>query len=335
MIIPISGENEFDFSAERITKFISFITSDPLNSLQYVTSFFGPYGLPFFIFCSGYGLVTLYKDQMINYREFIIKRLIKLYPAFTIAIVFLLIYQYVIFDMQFTVRSAAALFIRYTQIANFIPGKHLALSGPYWFYSMIIQLYLCFPLLLSIQKRSSYGLWIIMAVSYLAIFLTSNFFLSYQISLYANFVGNLPVFLLGMILADTKKQNFSVWLWILSVIIFIAGQFVIYFWYFSQIASAIIVIPILVWINNKISNAKISKFMVFTGSISMYLFAVNGFLRMPWVDMSNNAAFHVYSYLYFLIYIGIVFVVALIIKKIEKYIMGWIRNKYHFLQDKI
>jgi peptidoglycan/LPS O-acetylase OafA/YrhL len=40
-------------------------------------------------------------------------------------------------------------------ISTLIPGKALSINGPWWFYSMIFQLYLLFPIFMWIERKYS------------------------------------------------------------------------------------------------------------------------------------------------------------------------------------
>ena len=90
--------------------------------------------------------MRMYGDRDFSYRDFITRRLIKLYPVFTIALLLLLFYQFILLGVPFALKTLGLFAIRYTLLANFIPGKAFTLCGPHWFYSMIVQLYLLFPL---------------------------------------------------------------------------------------------------------------------------------------------------------------------------------------------
>ncbi len=334
LLKPGTGENEFSYAKKYLINFVSNVNSDSLNSFQYFISYFGHYGVQIFIFISGYGLTVAYGSKMLNFKNFIFKRLIKIYPAFSIAIILLLIYHHVIFDMPFSYKTIGLVFIRYTMIANWMPNFIWALSGPYWFYSMIIQLYLCFPLLLMLHKKSKYSLWFILIASYVFILITDDFFISIKLNLFYNFIGNLPVFILGIILAVNKTWKYSIWIFILSIFVFILGQFNNYIWYFSQISFTLIVLPIIIGFFQNHKKNLVYKFLIFTGHLSMYLFAVNGFMRRPWIDMSNNASLKIYRYLYFIIFILLIFIVSLFIRGVEKKLMNWLRKKIPILNPK-
>ncbi|MCB9250871.1 MAG: acyltransferase [Flavobacteriales bacterium] len=313
-----SGENEFRFSTVPFNHLISNISIG--NSIGYLFSYFGHYGVQLFIFLSGYGLTVAYGQRNIEYFSFLKKRLWKLYPAFTIAIIALYLYQCFLLDYNFGLSDLKDFVLRYTLIANFIPGKIFSLSGPYWFYSMVVQLYLLFPFLIYLDKKNKSSLWIVALMAILFTLIFNEYFAAHKLSLYYNFMGNLPVFIFGIIMASRKEIVFKPYIWLIAAILFSLGQFNVYFWYFSQLSFLILILMPVLWIYNKGFQ---SNFIKFTGSISMYIFAVNGFLRKPWIGMSKSTSNIILVYLYALLFICIVYIVAILIKYLEKQILKW------------
>jgi len=329
-LTPITKENEFSYNYENFERFIENITYNPSDFIQYISSYFGHYGVQLFIFCSGYGLAIIYSNKKeIIYIDFIKKRLMKLYPVFTIALGAFLIYNYIIFNVDFTLQSFTDLILRYLLIANLIPGKIFVISGPFWFYSMIFQLYLCFPLIIKLNKKYKYSLWWIILTAYLITICTNNYFVSIQLSLYYNFIANLPVFIFGIILA-LKQINLSInktVYCILSILLFFLGQFNEYIWYFSQITFSIFIIEILCYALKKASNTTFSRFIIHIGYMSMYIFAISGFLRSPWVYLVNKSSNMTISTLYVILYLVIVYIGAVVIKKVEFLFLKRIKSK--------
>ncbi len=333
---PRIGENQFSFKENIITKFSDYSIDSFIDSLQFIFTYFGHYGVQLFIFLSGYGLTKAYGLTPFKLKPFLIKRILKIYITFTVAIGILLIYNNLVLDNQITYETLKTVFLRLTLLANWIPERVFSLTGPYWFYSMIVQLYLCFPILLVINRKYKYGLWIVLILAFTFTYIANPYFLSFELSLYYNFIGNLPVFVLGIILAYNSNYRFPKWLWILSLIIFIVGQFNISFWYFSPITFVLVSIPIILFFKTKLRCTNINKIVGYIGKLSMYLFAVNGFMRKPWVGFSNNESMDFYTYFYFFIFLILVFIMAIILQKIEILILKYFHLITPFFQkDKI
>jgi len=330
--LPFDFFNEFEFSPVNWICFLNTIKTGPEKVIPLISAYFGHYGVHFFIFISGYGLTLKFSKSQFIFKNFIFQRLIKLYPAFIIAVIMLLIYQYILFDFNFTYRTVVSIFIRVFQVANFIPGKAFALSGTYWFYSLIIQLYLVFPFLLFLSKKNPILLWIVLFITYLFILFTNNFFSSIKLSLYYNFVGNLPVFILGIVFGLNINLKLPVWIWIILPIAFIIGQIDEYFWHFTQILFVLFWVPVIIRLGENFKTSKAVKFIKFTGQLSMYLFAVNGFLRYPWTKMTQEKNLIIYSLVYFLSFFIIIYIVAIVVRELEKIILTRLR-KYKIISN--
>ncbi|WP_299885793.1 acyltransferase [uncultured Lacinutrix sp.] len=335
-IAPMLGENEFYYREEPANNFISGLINDPLNTPRYIFIYIAPFiALHLFIFLSGYGLTKSYINKEINFKSFIVKRLSRLYPVFTIALIGLFVYKYLIFRVEFTQATAIDFFLRFTLLANFIPGKMFVLNGPFWFYSLIVQLYFCFPILINLFKRSIYNLLFVAFIALILIFCLNDY-LSYQnFSLYSIFVGHLPIFIFGMLYAQyapiINKQ--FVWLVPLSIVLFVLGLYNLYFWYLSYMTFIIIVLALYTFLKKYKSPKYFKQFLLFTGGLSYYIFAVHGFLRTPWIGMANKADHDIYHYIYLLIFTVITYLIAMLTREIERYYFK-IVNKYKLIKNK-
>ena len=333
---PRIGENQFSFNESILTKLSNYSITSLIDLIQFSFTYFGHYGVQLFIFLSGYGLTKAYGIVPFKLKPFLIKRITKIYITFTFAIIVLLIYNNLLLDNQITLETLKTVFFRLSLVANWIPERVFSLTGPFWFYSMIVQLYLCFPILLLINRKHKYGLWVVLILSFLFTYIANPYFLSFDLSLYYNFIGNLPVFVLGVILAYNSTYRFPKWLWVVALIIFILGQFNNYLWHFSPMTFVLIAVPAILFFNKKIRAAYVNKIVLYVGSLSMYLFAVNGFLRKPWIGFSNNESLAFYTYLYFLIFLICVFIMAILLQKIEKIVLKYLDLLNQFYQkDKI
>ena len=286
-IAPMTGENEFDFSILRIHNLWSGITDNPLNIIDLLFSYFGHYGVQIFILISGYGLMRAYGNRKLSWRKFMTKRLNKLYPTFIFALIILAIF---IKLWGHTLYPWVEYLEKITFATNFIPGKIFSLNGPWWFYGMIVELYMIFPLLvLTNKKMPKIGLFGIALLSYVIMLLWGDFFIMHEQSLHFHFLGNLPVFIFGMMIA--RKDNFKIhWsLIIAAVLLFAVGNLNSVMYYFSHLSIAILLLLSSLKLQNILNtNGKLSRVIYFYGEISMYLFAIHGFLRQPFIDFVNG-----------------------------------------------
>lgn len=330
LIKPILGENEFYFREKPVNNFISGLVNDPFNFLIYIFTYMAPFiALHLFIFISSYGLTKAYANRDINYFSFIKKRLIRIYPVFIIALIGLFVYNYIIFRMEFTQSTALDFLLRVTLVANFIPGKLFVLNGPFWFYSLIVQLYFCFPILIYFQRKNKYNLIMIAIAAIILIFSFNQYLSTKDFSLYSVFIGHLPVFIFGIFYAlNGNKINKSFkWLVPLSIMFFVLGLFNVYFWYLSYMTFIIIFLAAFLYLKKYKKPKVITNFFIFTGGLSYYIFAVHGFLRKPWIGWANKSDSDLMYYVYLLIFVIITYIVAIFTRRIERFVLAKLKIK--------
>jgi hypothetical protein len=59
----------------------------------------------------------------------------------------------------------------------------------------------------------------------------------------------------------------------------------------------------------------------------MYIYAINGFMRMPWIKLANASNSAIFTYLYFFVHLILVLLFAVLVQKIEQYFMPKIKEK--------
>lgn len=119
----------------------------------------GVIGVNLFIIASGLGLAISANKRKVDYRAFIAKRLWRILPAYWIALFALFLIQ--IYHGQ--VVDYFDYLVHFLGISNFFPQYVLSISAPLWFIGTILQLYLLFPPLLRLAKKSP-ALLILLAV---------------------------------------------------------------------------------------------------------------------------------------------------------------------------
>ena len=319
---PRAKENEFDFKLSGIHDLVNGISNQPLESINLLFSFWGHFGVQLFIFISGYGLMKAYKDKQFSWGSFVSKRINKLWPTFFFAI-FLFYSLFRVFYMGYSIELGVIkeYLLRISFLSNFIPNKAFSLSGPWWFYSMIVQLYLIFPLLLIIHKRiGNYALVLFSALMYLVTYIFNPWFVEHGSSLYFFFVANIPVFVFGMILGSKKETHYNHLIGIGALILFTLGNFYYSFWYFSHLMFTIIGLVIIyqIFLKSK-GNSIFYKTILFYGEISMYFFAVHGFLRTPFIELSVKYNHPLMTIVWSIGFIILSTIVALALKLVVSY----------------
>lgn len=154
-------ENEFGFSQERTYRFFDLLMSGGIRALLNALAFLGHYGVPIFIFCTGYGLVMKYEHSNpdVTTRRFILSHYFKLLrlllPGFviTIVVIALLSHKSLTTWDNFILQS--------TLLINFHPDSATIIKpGPFWYFGFVMQLYLFYRLLI---YRRHWG-WIVASI---------------------------------------------------------------------------------------------------------------------------------------------------------------------------
>jgi len=184
------------------------------NLFRYL-GLFGDQGVQVFFVISGFVLTLsiLSKNQSkIVYRDFLSRRLAKIYPSWVVAHITLMIVWLVIGKgiNPFSIRSWFSLVgIR------FLPQTMYYAVPAWWFIGCLIQLYLIFPIIYnsSIGRKSNSVLWWILfgsiLIRFLGLYLSRMYapgFIGYW-SRGMLFFGRLPEFTAGIIIAQKYFEN--------------------------------------------------------------------------------------------------------------------------------
>lgn len=146
-------ENEYQFHQGNVDRLMSLLSSPSWDLPLQLFSFFGHYGVPVFLFLSGYGLVLKYENSAsISHEEggvasFVWKHYMKLFP--------MMLLGFAVFAMVDWITSGhhhwtwKDIIMQLTMTINFssVPDK-VIWPGPYWFFGLIMQLYIVYRLLL-------------------------------------------------------------------------------------------------------------------------------------------------------------------------------------------
>ncbi len=319
IIPPSPGENQFAFDELHFKRLKQLIIADPISIIRYSFSYFGHYGVQLFIFISGYGLYISIKNKEIYYFKFIKERIQKLYPTLLLIVVFLLV-AIPIWEGEINPATIKSLLLKLTLLFNFIPGEALAVTGPFWFFSLIVQLYLLFPLLLKLKRK--YGAEFLLLVGGISLLLTiilNDFFHSLDVSFYVLFIGQLPVFCLGIYFASKPNIHLPNILIATSVLLFFLGNVYELAWYFSDVTFTIFMLAFFLVLFPVLTKVKqLNSFLLYTGITSLYIFAVHGIARFPFEYMSEKYENDMITSTLSLVYLGGVYLLAWGVKRFDE-----------------
>ncbi|MBD1398260.1 acyltransferase [Pontibacter sp. JH31] len=317
------GENEFSFSDPTVYTFLYNLITSPLDIFRQTFSFFGHYAVQIFVFLSGYGLAIQYsQDRNIKYAQFYLKRFKKIYPVLFFAVVLLFIYKTTI-TLLFPAKAmdlatfAYEGFFKLLLVSNLIPDQALSISGPWWFFGLILQLYLISPFLLKL-KRDTYLIacivipWLIQ-LAFIVSLPTAIPFIR------VNFLGHLPEFALGIYLARKSIISMRLLPFALALLIFGLGSFSQYFWLLAFFSVPFIALAFYYYTAPS-KRSIFAKAITFFGNNSLYFFAVHGLCRSPFVALGNRSI--VWSLIAAVAYLAVVFVFTMVFKFIVNKLMS-------------
>lgn len=325
-VAPNTGENEFDFALSRVHSIGRLLGASPLEFINILFSFFGHYGVQLFIVLSGYGLVRQMQKRGESWAQFSLSsRMVKLYSLLFISFVVALFFTFYADKALPGSEWFKSFGYYFLMINSIVPGQLFAIHGPWWFFGLIFQFYLVFPLLYYIlDKYHTKGLLILGIVSYLLFYGLLPLFEGININLMATVFGHLPEFLLGMWLASRPTIKIPGWMLIVAIGLVYSGNYVEFLWPFSFIGFSLFLVMLLWAKGLKVQeNQGLGRFFVFLGSVSMYLFAIHGFIRYPFVSLANSFTNPFYTILIGLFY----FATILILSVGVKILMDYFRSK--------
>lgn len=145
-------ENEYQFIGKNVNGFIHVLAECKGDMLLQLISFFGHYGVPVFLFLSGYGLVLKYEniDPHLQNKEgvweFVKRHYMKLFPMMLLGFVCFAMVDWMTPGHHHW--TWMDLILQMTMTINFFPEPdHIIWPGPYWFFGLMMQLYIIYRLI--------------------------------------------------------------------------------------------------------------------------------------------------------------------------------------------
>ena len=162
-------ENEYTFTAARPAQLLDRLMSPDMYLPVHLLSFFGHYGVPVFLFISGFGLVCKYERDargrvgtlpFTGYHYLKLLRLMFLgYIAFAVVSC--------LHPHGYHGYTAGRVLAQLLMYINLLPDPdHIIKPGPYWFFGLMLQLYVVYRLF--VYRRRSLNVVVLMAVCWLA-----------------------------------------------------------------------------------------------------------------------------------------------------------------------
>jgi len=324
-LFPTPKQNEFEFHADRFISLLNLLRYETENSLQFILSFFGHFGVQIFVFLSAYGLTKKYLLQQPKYWSFIWQRIIKIYPMFLLAII---IWAFItgwsdyglLGPLKMMYWFLDSLIFKLILISNFIPDEELIPVGSWWFIPFIFQFYFIFPFLLKLYSRWGSIALIVLSTLSISFAMIVNGKIA-GVNIYFTILGHIPEFCLGLYLAksDSNRMQIPGGIFVIALTVFLLGNIYETLWHVNHLSFLIILLMIFNVLNPAIKNSGTGKAMLlFFGSISMPLFLVNDFLHQPFYLLIRGDSTWYLSILMCFISLVTAVVVSMFLLKAEK-----------------
>lgn len=326
-IPPLIGENEFGFSHSVVYCFGESLVSQPQEFINIIFSYLGHFGVQAFILLSGYGLTKSMLAKPTSWSAFMGNRLKKIYPLLLIAIAGYVLFSWAVDNYLPTGNDKSSIVYKLLIIHTMMPYEGISICGPWWFFGLIMQLYILFPILLNLSQKYGPKILILTTVASYVWFFSAFYYYEHDLLLAVwNAPGHLPEFCFGIWLAMRGNVVLSRWWLLPAFAVFILGNFFAPFYPFTFLAASIIILICYNTVNQFIIQHNILKNpLVFFGSISMYLFAIHGFMRRPFADFATSHGNAAITLLTALAFVSSATAISLIIKPLHRLIL-WLLN---------
>lgn len=313
LVSDLPGVNEFVFERENVSAFLELVT--PVSVVRLLIAYLGHYGVQLFIFLSAYGLTLSFEKKVPGYGAFVWARLVRLYPAFVLAIVAWVFWKSRGAPLELLGENWRAVLWKLSLASNLVRGEQLSLVGPWWFLPFIFQFYLVFPVLVRLRTR---GL-VVVSVAALAITIVLNETVLPGGFSYATPLGHLPEFCVGIWWARNPSARVPVWLAVGALGVFAAGNWWAAAWYLSHLSVLVLVlagVPAVLGFCERFGP--VEQGLEAVGEISMELFLVNGFLRAPFFEFAKTRGGEVAAVGWGLVSFGVCVAFAVAIRFVDR-----------------
>lgn len=331
-------ENEFMFNIGNSRRLWQAIMSADIHLPVHLLSYFGHYGVPVFVFLSGYGLALKYESagsvpdagcagagggvdgcygrvgaagRALPVWRFVRYHYLKLFKMMVVGFVLFAIFDTMLpGTWHYRLGHVAALF---GMVANIFPAPNSVIwPGPYWFFGLMLQLYIVYRLVL---YRRHWGVTVALMVLCLAVQLPCRAVSAELNWLRYNFVGSMLVFGAGLL---TGRGGVPLWLasarrrvWL--AVALLSGALVVAFCYSYLLwyIAPLFVVALSVGVVKSIPQGMLHP-LVWLGGVSAAMFVTHPAMRKVFFGLSGR----VDVYVALLIYVVATVVVAWIAKMI-------------------
>ena len=288
-------ENEYNLWPNNVEAFAHTITHPHLDLPLQLMSFFGHYGVPVFVFLSGYGLYLKYEADRPAPIPFLYQHFCKLFPMMLLGFVVFFFVDNITPDTYDW--NWGDIIKQLTMTINIFPEpRHHIWPGPYWFFGLIMQLYLIYIIFM----RGRDWKWTVALMVICTILQATCYehpdrepinYMRY------NFIGNMVPFGLGWLTAQFKAEEWTegrgrimiASIAVISLLFIFVGSLNFWSWLFVPIAVVIFhvalvkVIAMIPYVGNGLI-----RLLAWMGALSSAIFVCHPTTRKLFIEMAKN-----------------------------------------------
>lgn len=305
----VTSENEFEFFYSNITSLMT-PKATALNWFFDIMSFFGWYGVPVFMFLSGYGLVMKYERGRTSLKtgQFLLHNYLKLFFLMLPGIVALILVtlSIAIPNGHLGVRYIVDYICQSSMLPDVVYPWWKPKPGVFWYFGVTMEFYVVYALL--IYRKPKWWLWACVVLS-VALQLITPPESETMTWIRHNVTGWAIVFVMGVLYGRTARirRSVAVILVILSAVFILPSMMNWITWQFSVPACVVVAIVMAKW-SMRISGWR--NFWIWIGRLSPMLFVAHPVAReiiFKTIDLKGPALFPLSVYLCITFLLALVF----------------------------
>ncbi len=286
---PMVKENEYQYHQDNVDRLIAMLVTPSADLPLQLFSFFGHYGVPVFLFLSGYGLVMKYESEgakAISTWPFVKKHFMKLFPMMLLGFT-----VFTMVDWITPMRHHWAwtdIIAQLTMTINLLPDPDKIIwPGPYWFFGLMMQLYLLYRI--AIYGRDNRVLYVLVAIGW-----------AVQAICWAdpegdainriryNFIGGVLPFAMGILLARLKNipeltQSRSIIACMVSLLLIVVFSLGFQTWLWVPFFIVVLHVAVV-----KLLPAALLQFFNWLGILSSAIFVCHPITRKIFIPISRG-----------------------------------------------
>ena len=307
-------ENEFTFSATNNERLLDVLSNPDWNLPIHLLSYFGHYGVPVFLFLSGFGLVKKYEltanSQQPKTSTFVRYNYLKLFRMMIVGYVLFLVVDFMTpGPHHYQLLDVVAQLLMFNNLLP-TPDK-IIWPGPFWFFGLMMQLYIIYRLLI---YRRHWGFVVGLIVACWLIQLPFLDDVAILNRLRYNCISGMLPFGLGVLVSRYATLQLRKWQWallfIVTCLLVVGGSLLsVHTWLWVPIVIVVVGIAIV-----KLLPESVLSCLAWTGGISAAMFVAHPTLRKIFIPISHHG--DIYAGL--LIYVIATFVVSWLLNRIIK-----------------